>query len=65
MIGTDHRDGLGSGDVETLLLGLLVTGVIALFVWAACRAAGRPDWGAMGAAGVAIVGAVLTLAAVL
>lgn len=65
MIGTDHNSGLGEGDVETLLVGLLLTALVAAFVWFGCRAAGRPDWGSLAAAFVVIVGAILVLLAVL
>lgn len=65
MFATDHNNSLGGGDVETLLVGLLLTALIALFVWFGCRAAGRPDWGAAAGAAVVIVGAILTLLAVL
>jgi hypothetical protein len=66
MLAANHKsDGLGGGDLETLLIGLLLTALIAVFVWFGCRAAGRPDWGAAAGAAVVIVGAVLTLLAVL
>jgi hypothetical protein len=36
-----------------------------VFVFVGCRAAGRPDWAATGAAATVIVGALLTLLYVL
>jgi hypothetical protein len=58
------HDGL-DGNVETLIVGLLLTALIAVFVYVGCRAAGRPDWAATGAAATVIVGALLTLLYVL
>ena len=49
------------GAIEGVVIGLLVVALIALAVWAICRFAGRPDWGAIGAAAVAIVGGLLVL----
>ena len=49
------------GQVEGLLVCLLVTALVAAFVYAICHVAGRPDWGRIGAALVAIVGALLCL----
>lgn len=47
--------------VETLIVGLIIVALVAAFVYVGCRAAGRPDWGATGAAGIVIVGALLVL----
>lgn len=48
-------------ELESLLVCLIVTGLVALFVYAGCRLAGRPDWGSIGAAVVVLVGALLCL----
>lgn len=53
--------GAGHHALEALVVCLLVVALVALFVYVACRAAGRPDWGAAGAALIAIVGALLCL----
>lgn len=65
-LATDHNDSinLGGSDLETLIVGLILTVLVACFVWIVCRAAGRPDWGSMAAAGIGIVGALLTLLAI-
>lgn len=47
--------------LEGTIIGLIVVAVIALAVWFLCRVAGRPDWGAAGAAAVAIIGGLLVL----
>lgn len=47
--------------VEGLVVCLLVVALVAAFVYFGCRAVGRPEWGAGGAAVVVIVGALLCL----
>ena len=50
-----------SAHLEGLIVCLLVVALVALFVYAGCHLAGRPDWGRIGAAVVVIVGALLCL----
>ena len=48
-------------EVEGLVICLLVVALVAAFTYAVCHVAGRPDWGRIGAALIAIVGALLCL----
>ena len=54
-------DRIHESDLESLLICLLVTALVAVFVWAGCRFAGRPDIGGVAAAVVVVVGALLCL----
>ena len=47
--------------IESAIIGLLVVALIAAVVYFVCRAVGRADLGALGAAGVAIIGGILVL----
>lgn len=54
----------GEAATRSVVIGLLLTALIAGFVYVICRAVGRPDWAGTGAAIVAFVGALLTLLSV-
>lgn len=47
--------------IVSALVVMLVACLIAFVVYVACRAAGRPDFGAAGAAVVVILGAIFAL----